>query len=284
MQELDQSNSDLRNLFDSTEIATVFLDRHMIIRSYTPAIASLYNLIPSDVGRPLTDIVTRLDYSDLREDVATVLATLEPLERRFARKDETAYFLMRILPYRAPDNMVSGTLLTFIDITNIVQAESALIEADVRKDTFLATLSHELRNPLAPIRAAAHLLLSPAIAPDTLRSIGAIITRQTRHMGALLDDLLDLSRITRGVFKLNREYVGLRVVVDDAVEAVQAGIHEKGLRLELALPEEPITLDVDAVRMTQVLTNILSNAVKYTPPSGRIQDTSFTPLSETGSP
>jgi two-component system CheB/CheR fusion protein len=271
VQELDQSNSDLRNLFDSTEIATVFLDRHLIIRSYTPAIAPLYNLIPSDVGRPLTDIVTRLEYSDLRQDVATVLSTLEPLERRVARKDETAYFLMRILPYRAPDNMVSGTLLTFIDITSIVQAESALLEADVRKDTFLATLSHELRNPLAPIRTAAHLLMSPAIAPDALQSIGAVITRQTRHMGALLDDLLDLSRITRGVFKLNREYVGLRTVVDDAVEAVQSEIQEKGHRLDLALPKESITLDVDAVRMTQVLTNVLSNAVKYTPPSGRIQ-------------
>ena len=85
IEELDHTNSDLRNLFDSTEIATVFLDRYLIIRSFTHAIATLYNLIPSDQGRPLTDIVSRLNYYGLREDVAYVLSTLEPLERRITR-------------------------------------------------------------------------------------------------------------------------------------------------------------------------------------------------------
>ena len=156
MEELDHTNSDLRNLFDSTEIATVFLDRHLIIRSFTPAIATLYNLIPSDQGRPLTDIVSRLHYTGLREDVDYVLETLEPLERRIDRDDRSAHYIMRILPYREPDSAVSGVLVTFIDVTSIVKAEEALVEADARKDVFLATLSHELRNPLAPIRIAAH--------------------------------------------------------------------------------------------------------------------------------
>ena len=82
VEELDHTNSDLRNLFDSTQIATVFLDRHLIIRSFTPAIASVYNLIPSDQGRPLSDIVSQLRYTGLREDVEYVLQTLDPLERR----------------------------------------------------------------------------------------------------------------------------------------------------------------------------------------------------------
>ena len=172
LDELAEANSDLRNLFDSTEIATIFLDRHLLIRSFTHAIATLYNLIPSDQGRPLTDIVTRLNYHGLREDVAFVLSTLDPLERRVTRTDRSAHYIMRILPYREPDGTVSGVLVTFVDVTSIVQAETALVEADVRKDVFLATLSHELRNPLAPIRTAVQVLQAPNLPRDeVLRAI-----------------------------------------------------------------------------------------------------------------
>ena len=108
VEELDRSNSDLKNLFDSTDIATVFLDRHLIIRSFTPAIATLYNLIPSDIGRPLTDIVSQLRYANLGADVGLVLSTLEPLERRIARDDGGADYIMRILPYRNPDSTVGA--------------------------------------------------------------------------------------------------------------------------------------------------------------------------------
>jgi PAS domain-containing protein len=125
VEELDEFNSDLRNLFESTEIATIFLDRHLIIRSFTPAIATLYNLIPSDAGRPLTDIVSRLDYDSMSEDVTRVLDTLQPLEKQIARFDRAAHYIMRILPYREPDSTVSGALVTFVDVTSIVQAEDA---------------------------------------------------------------------------------------------------------------------------------------------------------------
>ncbi len=207
--ELDRSNSDLRNLFDSTEIATVFLDRHLIIRSFTPAIATLYNLIPTDQGRPLTDIVTRLTTRTCGRTLPRFCTTREPLERRVACADRASHYIMRILPYRDPDSTVSGVLVTFIDVTSIVQAETALREADVRKDAFLATLSHELRNPLAPIRTAAQILQSPKLQPDELARIQAIIARQVGHMSRLLDDLLDVSRITRGSFLLKKAYVDL---------------------------------------------------------------------------
>ncbi|MDP9172232.1 MAG: PAS domain-containing protein, partial [Acidobacteriota bacterium] len=188
--ELDHANSDLRNLFESTEIATVFLDRHLIIRNFTPAIASIYNLIPSDEGRPLTDIVSHLRYTSLREDVAFVLATIEPMERRIVRDDRSQHYMMRILPYREPDSTVSGVLVTFIDVSSIVRAEEALVEADARKDVFLAILSHELRNPLASIRLSAQLLQSPKLKPEELARAQGIISRQVAHMSSLLDDLL----------------------------------------------------------------------------------------------
>ncbi len=268
--ELDQVNSDLKNLFDSTQIATVFLDRHLIIRSFTPAIASVYNLIPSDQGRPLTDIVSRLRYTGLREDVAFVLSTLEPLERRVDRDDRTTHYIMRILPYRGADSTVTGVLVTFIDVTNIVKAEEALVAADVRKDVFLATLSHELRNPLAPIRIAGQLLQSPKLSPDELKRAQSIITRQVTHMSSLLDDLLDVSRITRGSFLLKKEYVDVRVLIDDAVEAVRGALEAKRHTLRVNPPEAQIRLEVDPVRITQVITNLLTNAVKYTPAGGLI--------------
>jgi two-component system, chemotaxis family, CheB/CheR fusion protein len=268
--ELDKTNSDLRNLFESTEIATVFLDRHLIIRSFTPAIATLYNLIPSDQGRPLTDIVSRLSYDRLREDVFLVLDTLQPLERRIERQDRAAHYIMRVLPYREPDNTVTGVLLTFIDVTNIVQAEAALLDADERKDVFLATLSHELRNPLAPIRTAARLLNAPGIAPDHLERVEAIITRQVAHMSSLLDDLLDVSRITRGAFLLKKEYVDVQSILDAAVEAAQPIIDSKDHTLRIERPEAPIMLEADPVRITQVISNLLTNAAKYTDVGGLI--------------
>ena len=268
--ELDRNNSDLRNLFESTQIATVFLDRHLIIRSFTPAIAALYNLIPSDNGRPLTDIVSRLQYPSLREDVECVLSTMAPLERRVIRDDRTAHYVLRILPYRQPDGAVTGVLMTFLDVTNIVRAEEALVEADVRKDVFLATLSHELRNPLAPIRIAAQLLQSPRLPPNDLDHVQSVIARQVRHMTSLLDDLLDVSRITRASFVLKKRYVDIQMLMDDAVEAARPAIEAKGHTLRIERPTAPLLLEVDPVRITQVITNLLTNAAKYTSEGGLI--------------
>ena len=144
VEELDVRNTDLRNLFESTEVATVFLDAHLVVRRFTPAVASIYNLIPGDVGRPLTDIVSRLRYSGLRDDVHHVLATLEPLDRRVARDDDSAHYLMRILPYRAPESAVDGTIVTFVDVTSIVQAEQ-------HQRLLVDELNHRVKNMLTVV-------------------------------------------------------------------------------------------------------------------------------------
>ena len=268
--ELDEINADLRNLFDSTQIATIFVDRNLLIRSFTPAVAALYSLIPSDQGRPLTDIVSRLNYTDMRKDVARVLETLQPLERRVAREDGSTHYIMRILPYRAPDSSVNGVVITFTDVTSIVQAEATLQEADARKDVFLATLSHELRNPLAPIRNAANLLKGPHRDPEKLDRLEAIITRQVSHMSSLLDDLLDVSRITRGSFLLKKKYWDINEIIDAATEAVQPAADAKHHTLRVTRLEPTVLLEVDPVRITQVISNLLTNAVKYTNSGGEI--------------
>jgi signal transduction histidine kinase/CheY-like chemotaxis protein len=144
-------------------------------------------------------------------------------------------------------------------------------EADRRKDEFLATLGHELRNPLAPIGIALETLR--AAAPNRADATSAIdsIRRQLQHMTRLLDDLLDISRITLGKIRLQRETVNLAQVVANAVETARAVIDERGHELAVTLPDAPVHLRGDVVRLTQIAANLLNNAAKYTEPGGRIE-------------
>src|SRR5215472_4688064 len=150
--ELDRANSDLNNLFQSTQIATIFLDRDLSIRSFTPAVSRLFNLIPGDRGRPLTDIVSRLDYPQLDQDMRQVSAGGEVVERSIAMKEEEGHFLARILPYRAAHNEIDGVLLTFVDVTNIAAAEE-------QQQVLTAELSHRVKNTLAVVSSMAERTL-----------------------------------------------------------------------------------------------------------------------------
>jgi PAS domain S-box-containing protein len=174
-------------------------------------------------------------------------------------------------PIQDKAGQLTGVVLVFRDATKERAAQNALLTADRRKDEFLATLAHELRNPLAPIRQAASLASHAYATPEQISWSHGVIARQTAHMARLLDDLLDVSRITRGRLEVRRARVALRSIVDAAVEtarpAIDAGRHE--LRLEL--PAEPTLLDVDAMRIAQVLANLLTNAAKYTPAQGIIR-------------
>src|SRR5688572_3638744 len=148
--------------------------------------------------------------------------------------------------------------------------ERALLEADRRKDEFLATLAHELRNPLAPIRNAVRILDSDA-ADERQRKWGReVIARQVQRMSLLLDDLLDVSRITRGQLELKKDYVDLKSVVNVAVETARPLIDAKQHRLTVSLPAGNVKLEADPLRLSQVIGNLLTNAAKYTDPEGNI--------------
>jgi len=149
-------------------------------------------------------------------------------------------------------------------------SEAALREADQRKDEFLATLAHELRNPLAPIRNAAQVLTLTKLTEEQLAWARGVIHRQVEHMARLLDDLLDVARITRGKLQLKRELVDFGTIVDTAVEAARPLITARKHGLSLELPPELPTLRADPVRLAQVISNLLTNAAKYTDASGRI--------------
>lgn len=540
LDELAHANSDILNLIDATAIATIFLDRELCITRYTPTAVSLFNLITSDVGRPLADLATRLEYPQLIEDAARVLARLVPIEREVGLPDGR-WFLARLLPYRTIDDHIAGVVLTFIDISERKRAEEVrlwlsavvasttdaivsfsmdqtilswnagaerifgytaaqaigqplallmprslgeqeqvfgqvrqarpvtnfeasgqrqdgsevqlalsvspikdghdqviggtaiarditeqkaaaealrsseerlrlLIEnatefaifstdlerrittwnsgaqrllgyaghevlgqtadiiftdedraagaperemrtaaaegraadermhqrkdgsrfwasgalmlmrggqgrpvgfvkilrdqtaardsqvalersraelllaladnekaraelqvADATKDRFLAVLSHELRNPLASIDSAAALLQAAAIPARDREAAADVVRRQAGAMKSLLDELLDVSRLKLGRLELHKECLRLQDVIASALEATRPLLEAAGHKLVLDLPAEPIELEADPLRLAQVVSNLLTNAIKYTPPGGIIE-------------
>jgi PAS domain S-box-containing protein len=193
------------------------------------------------------------------------------IEVRNRRSDgEYRWFLTRAVPARDAQGRVTAWFGSTTDIDDRKRAEAALQEDDRRKDEFLAMLGHELRNPLAPIRNAVHLLklLEPA-EPRRTRAI-EIIDRQVTHQVRLVDDLLDVSRISRGKIRLQPEQLDLASVVRDTSEDCRSLFQEAGLALSLELPTGPVWVEGDATRLSQVLGNLLQNAAKFTDRGGRV--------------
>jgi PAS domain S-box-containing protein len=182
-------------------------------------------------------------------------------EYRHLRPDGVEFHQeVRVYPTR------DGGLVSFFrDITERKRSEQQLREADRRKDEFLAMLAHELRNPLAPISAAADLLKIGRLDENRVRQSSAIIARQVRHMTSLVDDLLDVSRVTRGLVTLARAPVSARTIVDEAIEQVRPMFDARRQHLAVHIVDPEATVLGDKARLVQVLSNLLNNASKYTP-------------------
>ncbi len=249
VEELDRSASDMKNLFDSTDVATVFLDRHLVIRGFTPAVGSIYNLIPSDHGRPLTDIVGHLNYDSLALDVRTVLATLRPLERRVSRDDGTTHYILRILPYRAPDSSVDGILVTFLDVTSIVEAET-------HQRLLVDELNHRVKNMLTVVISLANQTLRRA---DTLDAFSESFMGRIKALTSSYSLLSDASW----------NDIELRDVLMEEIRPFLSGQCEN-----IALDGPPLRLGPQAaLALGMAVHELVTNAVKYgalSVPSGRI--------------
>jgi two-component system CheB/CheR fusion protein len=157
-----------------------------------------------------------------------------------------------------------------IDITDRLRAEEAIREADRRKDEFLAMLAHELRNPLAPIRNALHLMKMPGATTAAIERARQITERQVQHMVRLVDDLLDVSRIMRGKIELRKEPVELASVISCAVDVAQPVLDAQGQELLVSLPAERLWLEADPTRLTQIIGNLLNNAAKFSHRGARV--------------
>ncbi|MFM0731170.1 chemotaxis protein CheB [Paraburkholderia sediminicola] len=411
IEETGKAKDDLQNVIASTGIATVFVDREMRIKRYTPAATDLFNVIPSDVGRPLHDITHRLDYPQLAEDTVTVFESLQLIERE-VRGVDGRYFLTRLSPYRTTDDHIEGAVLTIVDITAVRRAEQLVrmgeerlrlaaqstndfaiivqdmdgrvvtwnkgaerifgysesemtgqlldrlylpeereanepsverqraqndgrvederwyirkggarlfcsgvitpvssetfsgfakivrdltqrkgtealeqrkisLERSVRqkveaasrlKDEFLAVLSHELKNPLNLIHVKADMLDR---APSTqglpvVRDAADAIRRSVVSLAKIIDDLLDLSRVRTGKLALERARVDIAAITALVGSAIEADAQAHQVSVTVHGAAEPFFIDADAVRFEQILWNLVSNAVKFTPQGGQV--------------
>jgi two-component system CheB/CheR fusion protein len=392
--ELAQSNNDLINLVSSSHMAIVILGRDLRLRRFTPAAERLLNLIPADVGRPISDIKLRFNTPDIEQLLIDTIDSVTPKELE-VRDQQGRWYSLRLRPYLTLENKIDGAVMMLIDIdalkrieealresesrfklmadsapvliwvhgldgyqfvnrayleflaideadalgpgwtehihpqdrdaymsayleafarhvpfqgqcrlrradgiyrwmktialprttadgqflgyvgsttdvSDLKEAEARLLIADRHKDEFMATLAHELRNPLAAIRNAVQVIEQPGIEAQEAERARLILGRQSAHMVRLVDDLLDASRIALGTVQLQRRPTNVATLLRDAVESSNHMRSNKGQMLELSLPQPEPWVNVDSARIEQVLNNLLHNASKFTPRGGRI--------------
>ncbi len=198
-------------------------------------------------------------------------ATPYEVEHRVQRSDGSfRWYLTRAVPVYDTEGCVVKWYGTSTDVDTRRRAEEALRAADRRKDEFLAMLAHELRNPLAPIRNAVHIMSLIDLPNPKLKWVRDIIDRQVRHLARLVDDLLDISRIVRGKITLRKERVELTHLIQQVQESVRPILEARKHRFTVQVPVESVVFEGDMVRLSQVLQNLLDNAAKYTPEGGEI--------------
>lgn len=220
------------------------------------------------IGARVQDIVPAIwQQPGLLENYIAVVNRNEvrEFELHYRRRDGDGWFHVVASP------MQGSVAAWYAEVSERKREEQSLREADQRKDEFLATLAHELRNPLAPIRQAALISKLPTASETQKRWSHEVIDRQIKHMALLLDDLLDISRITRGQLQLRKQPTDLHEVIDIAVETAKPAIDAKHHILVLELPPQTMELDADGLRLAQVIANLLTNAAKYTNTGGTIR-------------
>jgi signal transduction histidine kinase len=239
---------------------------------------------PASARITIDDFYARLheeDRTPTREAIVASVSSRAPYDIVYRTVHPATGTVKWIRALGGTDYASDGTPAYFdgvtVDVTaqKLDQQKLSLLNDQLRaqdrlKDEFIATLSHELRNPLAPIRAAAQVIASPKASPAQLQRAQAIIQRQVTNMSLLLDDLLDIARITQGKLRIKKKTVPLFEVVDGAVEAVRPTLNGKSHHLTVSLPSEPVSLSVDPLRLSQILSNLLTNAAKYSDPASSI--------------
>ena len=279
VEETSKINDDLQNLIMATDIGTIFVDRNLSIKRYTPRAADVFSIIATDIGRSLLDITHRLEYDKLADDAAEAFGSLRLIERELKSTDGR-WYLARILPYRTTENRIDGAVLSFIDITTRRAAEerlrsvgqAGLDEVERRRDEFLAVVSHELKHPLNLISASTELIgrSTEARSNHAIARAADTIRRTVLGQAQIIDDLLDMSRLRTGKLSITRRPVDLKEVVQRICHTMQDEAHRKDIDFRLSVPSETVSVNADLTRIEQVVWNLVSNALKFTDGDGKI--------------
>jgi PAS domain S-box-containing protein len=285
----DEARNRLAAVVESSDDAIISKTLDGVITSWNRGAERIFGHLANEaIGKPITILIPP---DHLGEEPAILERMrrgerIDHYETMRLRKDGSLLNVsLSVSPIRDGSGTIIGASKIARDITEqkriereaaghariLEQLNSALRETDRRKDEFLATLAHELRNPLAPIRQAALIAQAPGATDTQKRWSHDVISRQVAHMSLLLDDLLDVSRITRGSLELRIATTDLATVVDAAVETARPSIDAKGHTLAIELPGQSFRFAADTLRLAQVLANLLTNAAKYTDPGGTIR-------------
>jgi PAS domain S-box-containing protein len=274
----NEARAQFETLLNAAPLGVYLVDEEFRIAAVNPVALPMFGDIPDLIGRDFDGVMHVLwpkDYAD--EIVQRFRRTLETGEPHLVpesiseRRDRrlTEYYEWQINRIPLPGDR-RGVVCYFRDISKSVLVREALREADSRKDEFLATLSHELRNPLAPLRSSLEVLKRVGAQGQRAGPVLDVMQRQLSHLVRLVDDLLEVSRITRGAVELRKERVRLDLVLRNALEASEPLMRTRNHRVNVSIPQEPIVLMADPVRLAQVFGNLLNNAAKYSDENGQI--------------
>jgi PAS domain S-box-containing protein len=274
--ELEGERALLNSLLDNAPVGFGFFDHELRYLRLNPAMAEM-NGVPIDahLGRSLVEVLPNLS-PEVAESFRQVLHSGQSIVNKEVIGEgpgglgEQRYWLCNFYPVKLPDGTMLGAGVVVADIDDRKRMEEALKDADQRKDQFLAMLAHELRNPLAPISNAVQIMQLEGPGGRNFRWSTEVIEDQIKHMTRMVDDLLDVSRITRGKVDLQKETIALAEVFELAIEASRPLIDDYHHQLTIAVPPEPVLVEVDPARLAQVLSNLLNNAAKYTDEGGQI--------------
>jgi PAS domain S-box-containing protein len=280
---LTESRDRFEALFDAAPIGIYLVDSELRFVQVNPKARPVFGDIEDRIGRPLlganfVDVIhvlwPKAFADEMVERFRHTLRTGEPyfeaerIETRLDRRVQE-YYEWQIHRLALPDGR-HGVVCYFTDISRHVLARLSLADADRRKNEFLAVLAHELRNPLAPLRSALHVLKLARGDAEAREDARLMMERQLTLMVRLIDDLMDMSRINRGKVELRRERIGLDEAVRLAVETSRPEIEARGHTFTVEIPPERIGVEADANRLAQVFANLLNNAAKYTEPGGQV--------------
>jgi PAS domain S-box-containing protein len=270
-QALRSGEQRLRRVIENEAVGVIFVDDNGLIVDANDKFLQMTGYVRAELEASVltSQRLTPAEYSGVTGEQLRKLAStgrLGPYEKESFRKDGSRFWMMI-----AGASLGDGTSVEFcLDVTSRKRAEHALVEGDRRKDEFLATLAHELRNPLAPLTNAVQVLRTSADDEPTRERMYTMMDRQLRHLVRLVDDLLDLARVSRGFIELRTELVDVATVVRTALESTSQRIEAAGRTLAVTLPGSPLIVKADAVRLAQVIVNLLNNASNYTGRNGQI--------------